>query len=65
MKREELRRELEIKSSEHEKQVQRAFAAALEMQQKSAEEAEALKAELARTKRNNQEEMIALAEKVS
>ena len=64
MKREELRQKLEIKSSEHDQQVQRAFATALEMQQKSEEEAEALKAELARTKRQNQQEMIALAEKV-
>lgn len=64
MKREELRQELELKSSEHDKQVQRAFATALEMQQKSEEEAQALKAELARSQRTNQQEMIAFAEKV-
>lgn len=64
MKREELRQELELKSSEHDEQVQRAFVTALEMQQKSEEEASALKAELARTARINQQKMNALTEQV-
>ena len=65
MRREQLRQKLELKSSGLEENVQRAFAAALEMQQKSEEEAAALKAELARTTRNNHNNTDALAEQVS
>ena len=44
--------------------MQRAFATALEMQQKSAEEAAALKADLARIERKRQEDINMLAEQV-
>lgn len=64
MKREELREELELKSSQHDEEVQRAFVKALEMQQKSEDEAEALKAELARKTRANQQKLDALTEQV-
>ena len=64
LKREQLRKELEFRSSDNDDKVQRAFATALEMQQQSAEEAAALKAELERTTRNNQQEINALAEQV-
>ena len=64
MKRENLQKELERKSSEHDEQVQRAFAKALEMQQKSEDEAAALKAELDRTTRSNDDKILALTEQV-
>ena len=64
LKREDLRQTLETQSSDLEIKMQQEFAAALEMQQKSAEEATALKAELARTARDNESEMNELAEKV-
>ena len=64
LKREQLRQELEHKSSDRDEQVQRAFATALEMQRKSEEEAAALKAELERTKRSSQQEIDVLAEQV-
>ena len=63
-KRENLRTELEIKSSEHDEQVQRAFAQALEMQQKSEDEVTALKAELEWTTRISQQKILALAKQV-
>ena len=62
MKRESLRTELELKSSEHDEQVQRAFAKALEMQQKSEDEAAALKAELEWTTRSNDDKIYALTD---
>ena len=65
LKREQLRKELEFKSSDNDDKVQRAFATALEMQQQSAEEAAALKAELERTTRSNEEKIHALTEQVS
>ena len=55
---------LTLKNSGRDDEVQRTFAAALEMQQKSAEEAAALKAELSLTKRKRQEDIDALAEQV-
>ena len=64
LKREKLQKELEIQSSEHDEKMQRTFATTLEIHQKSAEEAAALKAELTRTTHNNQQEIIALTEKV-
>ena len=64
LRREHLQEKLELKSSDREEQVQRAFATALDMQQRTEAEATALKAELARTTRNNQEEMHALTEQV-
>ena len=64
LKHEQLRQELELKSSDRDEQVQRAFAAALEMQQKSEEEAAALGAELSRTERKRQEDINALTEQV-
>ena len=64
MKRDDLRKQLEFKSSEREEQVQRTFAKALQMQEKSAEEAAALKIELARTKENNKKELQSLVEQV-
>ena len=64
MKRDNLRKQLELKSSEREDQVQRTFAKALQMQEKSAEEAAALKIELARTIENNEKELQSLAEQV-
>ena len=65
LKREQLRKELEFKSSDNDDKVQRAFATALEMQQQSAEEAAALKAELEQTTRSNEEKIHALTEQVS
>lgn len=62
--RETLQHTLELKSSGDNAEVQRAFATALEMQHKSAEEAAALKAELAQTTRKSQEDINALAEQV-
>ena len=62
--RETLRQTLELKSSGRDEEVQRAFAKALEMQQNSAQEAAALKAELAQTTRKSQEDIEALAEQV-
>lgn len=64
MKRDNLRKQLELKSSEREDQVQRTFAKALQMQEKSAEEAAALKIELALTKENNKKELQSLVEQV-
>ena len=64
MKRNNLRKELELKSFEREEQVQRTFAKALEMQEKSSEEATALKTELARTKDINEKKLQSLAEQV-
>ena len=64
MKRDNLRKQLELKSSEREDQVQRTFAKALQMQEKSAEEAAALKIELARTIENNEKKLQSLAEQV-
>ena len=64
MKREKLRQALEVESSNHDEQVQQAFAKALEMQQKSEEEAAALKAELALAKRKQQEDIDAVTEQV-
>ena len=64
MKRESLRKTLEFESSDRNEQVQRAFATALEMQQKSADEAAALKAKLALTERKRQEDIEALTEQV-
>ena len=63
-KRENLRHTLELKSSDHDEQVQRAFATALDMQQKSEEEAAALKAELGRTERKRQKDIDTLAQQV-
>ena len=65
LKREQLRKELEIKSSDNDEQVQRAFAKALEMQQQSAEEVATLKAELELTKRSNEENLHAITQQVS
>ena len=59
-----LQRELEVKSAGVEEKVQRAFAAALEMQQQSAEEAATCKAELERKILQNKEEMSVLAQQV-
>ena len=64
MKQENLRKELDLRSSDREKEMQRAFATALEMQKKSAEEASALKNELARTKQTNEQEMHVLKKQV-
>ena len=64
MKRDDLRKQLELKSSERQDQVQRTFAKALQMQEKSAEEAAALKIELARTIENNEKKLQSLAEQV-
>ena len=64
MKRETLRQTLELESSDRTEQMQRAFATALEMQQKSADEAAALKAKLALTERQRQEDINALTEQV-
>lgn len=64
LKREDLRQTLETQSSDLEIKMQQEFAAALEMQQKSAEEATALKAELVRTAHDNESKMKELAEKV-
>ena len=61
MRREHLRQDLELKSSDREEKMQRAFATALEMQQRTQEEADALKAELKWTTRNNQHQIDALA----
>ena len=61
----QLQQQLEVKSAGNEEKVQRAFAAALEMQQKSVEEAFTFKAELERTIRQNQEEMNVLTKQVS
>lgn len=55
---------MEIKSSNRDDRVQRAFAAALEMQRKSEEEALALKSELGRTAQSNEEEIKKLLEQV-
>ena len=63
-KREQLRQELELKSSDRDDQVQRAFATALGMQQRAEEEAATLKAELEWTTRSNEEKIQALAEQV-
>ena len=63
-KRENLRQTLELKSTEREEKMQQAFATALEMQQQSADEAAALKDELARTKRKSQQAIDALAAQV-
>ena len=60
-----LQQQIEDKSAGNEEKVQRAFAAALEMQQKSAEEASNCRAELERTMRQNKEEMNVLAQQVS
>ena len=64
MKREKLRQEMQVQSFDHDDQVQRAFATALEMQQKSAEEAADLKAQLAWTERQKHEDMDILTEQV-
>ena len=57
-----LRTQLELESSERQEQIQRTFAKALQMQEKSVEEAAALKTELARTKENNEEKLQSLVE---
>ena len=59
-----LRTQLELESSERQEQIQRTFAKALQMQEKSVEEAAALKTELARTKENNEEKLQSLVEQV-
>ena len=64
LKRKNLRQELELNSSDRDKQVQRAFATALQMQQKSEEEAATLKAELGRAERKRLEDINALMEQV-
>ena len=57
LKQENLRKELDLKSSEREKQMQQTLSTALEMQKKSVEEAAALNDELARTKETSKEQM--------
>ena len=63
--RENLREELELQSSDRENTMSRAFSTALEMQQNTEEEANALKTELEWTTRNNQQEMNELVEQVT
>ena len=58
------RRSLEVADEALEKRDYQAFVKALEMQQKSEDEAEALKAELARKTRANQQKLDALTEQV-
>lgn len=62
VKRDKLRTQLELESSERQEQIQRTFAKALQMQEKSVEEAAALKTELARKKENNEEKLQSLVE---
>ena len=64
MKREQLQQELELKSTEREQKMQRAFAAALEIQQKAEDEVAALKTKLEQTTRNGQRAIDALAAQV-
>ena len=64
LKREDLRHELELKSSDRDAQMQRAFAKVLEMQQKAEDEVTALKTELEWTTRSNGDKMHVLTEQV-
>lgn len=64
LKQENLRKELDLRSSQREKQMQQTLSTALEMQKKSVEEAAALNDELARIKQTNKEQMHALKEQV-
>ena len=64
LRRENLRKELKLKSTDREKKMQRAFATALELQQHTEEKATALKAELAKIKHSTQQEIDALKEQV-
>ena len=63
-KRDSLRQELELKSSDQNEKVQREFAAALEVQRKAEEEATALKTELEWATSNNEHRMHALTQTV-
>ena len=64
MKRAKLIQALESKSSDHQQELERAFAKAVEMQQKAEEKALALTTELTQTERKNQDEIKALTEQV-
>ena len=64
LRRENLRQQLELKSSERNEQLQQAFAKALDMQHEAEKKVAALTAELTQTKRENQDEIISVTEKV-
>lgn len=64
LKRTTLLQTLESKSSDHNQELERAFAKALEMQQKAEEKVVVLSAELTQTERKHQDEIEALAEQV-